>query len=515
MLRRRDFLAAAAAAAAVPRAQAAEPDRPKFADMALGLAKRAGVSYADIRINRYRQQSLFTRERQVRSIDSSASYGYGVRVLKNGSWGFAASPDFSEKTLGDVVRQAVEIAEANAALLAQPVRLAPEKPHHDHWKSAYKIDPFQIPLERKIDLLLRINETALKVKGARFITSAMFFVGEDKFLASTEGSVLQQSIIRSYCTFTVTAVDSAGGRFASRTSLAYPAQRGWEWIEEFPHLKEAEHAAEEAVQKLRAKPVAPGKYDLLLHPTHLFLTIHESCGHPTELDRALGYEANFAGTSFLTPDKLGKFRYGSKWINMAADRTQPYGLSTIGYDDDGVPAQRWYLIRDGIFVDYQTTREQVAWLPGKLPGVKSRGCAHGDSWSSVVFQRMPNVSLDPLDSKLTQDELMAGIRDGILIIGAGSFSIDQQRYNMQFGGQVFWEIKNGKKGQMLRDVAYQARTPDFWNSCDGVAGQPEYLLPGVLNDAKGEPGQSNPVSHGCPPARFRQVNVINTGRARA
>ena len=513
MLTRRDFLAAAAAASA--RLCAAEPspapDRQKFAEMALGLAKKAGAVYADIRINRYRRQSIFTRERQVRSIDSDTSYGYGVRVLKKGSWGFAASPDFNEKTLAEVVRQAIEIAEADAALQSQPVKLAPEKPHKDQWKSAYKIDPFTVPLEKKLDLLLRMNETALKVKGARFVQSNMHFVGEDKFFASSEGSVIQQDIVRSECGFNVTAVDMTRGEFASRNSLSYPAQRGYEWIEEYPYLAEAEQAAEEAVQKLRAKPVAPGKYDLLLDPTHLYLTIHESCGHPTELDRALGYEANFAGTSFLTPDKLGKFRYGSKWINMVADRTQPYGLSTVGYDDEGVPAGRWYLIREGIFVDYQTTREQVAWIPG----MQSRACAHADSWSSVVFQRMPNVSLDPLDSKLTQDELMADIKDGILIIGAGSFSIDQQRYNFQFGGQVFWEIKNGKKGEMLRDVAYQSRTADFWNACDGVGGKSEYLLPGVFNDAKGEPGQSNPVSHGCPPSRFRQINVINTGRSRA
>ena len=508
---RRRFLAAgAAAAAASRRLDAAEIDRPKFADNALGLARKASAAYADVRVNRYRSQRLSTRERQVQNITSTSSYGYGVRVLKKGCWGFAASPDFHEKTLAEVVRQAVEIAEANAAL-GSAVRLAPEKPHKDRWRSAYKIDPFQVPLETKVGLLLKINETALAVKGARFVSSSLAFVGEDKFFASTEGSVIQQEIIRSQGTFQVTAVDSARGEFQSRESLAMAAQRGWEHIEEYPYLQEAEQAAEEAVQKLTAKPVDPGSYDLVLHPSHLWLTIHESCGHPTELDRALGYEANFAGTSFLTPDKLGKFRYGSKWVNMVADRSQPYGLSTVAYDDDGVPAQRWYIIRDGIFVDYQTTREQVAWLPG----MQSRGCAHADSWSSVVFQRMPNVSLDPLDSKLTSDELIGGIERGILILGDGSFSIDQQRYNAQFGGQVFWEIRDGKKTRMLRDVAYQIRTPEFWNSCDGVAGRSEYLLPGTITDAKGEPGQSNPVSHGCSPARFRRINVINTGRQRA
>ena len=509
MIRRRDFLAAGAAAVAAP-VRGAEPDRARWAERALGLARRAGATYADIRVNRYRNQRISTREHQVRNIVSNTSYGYGVRVLKKGSWGFAASPEFDEKKLAEMVRLAVEIAEANAAFQERSVRLAPEKPHQDRWRSAYQTDPFRVPIEAKIGRLLEINEAALGVKGARFVTSQMAFTGEDKFFASTEGSILEQEIVCSDCGFEVTAVDSARGEFQSRNSLAQPAQRGYEMVEEYPYIQEAEQAAEQAVQKLSARPVEPGPYDLVLHPTHLWLTIHESCGHPTELDRALGYEANYAGTSFLTPDKLGRFRYGSKWVNLVADRTQPRALATTGYDDDGVPAQRWYLIREGIFVDYQTTREQVEWVPG----MRSRGCAHADHWASVVFQRMPNVSLDPLDSRLTQDELIAGVKKGILILGDGSYSIDQQRYNFQFGGQVFWLIENGKKTRMLRDVAYQARTPDFWNACDGVAGSKEYLLGGTISDAKGEPAQMNPVSHGCPPARFRGVNIINTGRGR-
>jgi len=507
MLTRRGFLAAAAGPLAA-RLQAAELDRQVFAEQALALARKAGATYADIRINRYQNQRLLTRERQVLRIDSDSSYGFGVRVLKRGCWGFAASPDFTENQLKQVVGQAVELAEANATLPSRPVKLAPEQPHQARWRSAYKIDPFQVPLEKKLALLLKINETALQVKGARFVTSSMSFVREDKFFASTLGTITEQEIIRSGCSFQVTAVDSGRGEFQSRASLADAVERGYESIEEHPYVEEAGQAAEEAAQKLSAKPVEPGKYDLVLHPSNLYLTIHESCGHPTELDRALGYEANYAGTSFLTPDKLGRFRYGSRWVNMVADRTQPSGLATVAFDDDGVPAQRWYLVRDGIFVEYQSTREQAAWLPG----VKSRGCAHADSWSSVVFQRMPNVSLDPLDSRLTQEELIAGIDRGILVLGGGSYSIDQQRFNFQFGGQVFWEIKNGKRAGMLRDVAYQARTPEFWNSCDGVAGKSEYALGGTLGDAKGEPTQLNAVSHGCPPARFRQVNVINTGR---
>ena len=508
MLTRRYFLAAAGAVSAQGLLAAEGSDRDMLADQALEAAKKAGATYADVRISRYDNQGVFTRERQVQNIISSSSYGYGVRVLKNGAWGFAATNDFRETAVAAAVAQAVEIAEANAKIQTRPVRLAPLKAHSATWKSAYRVDPFTIPVERKVDLLMKVNGTALGVKGVSFVSSYLRAVREDRFFASSLGSRIQQDIVRSHGSFSITAVDRAKGDSQSRNSLMAPAQSGWEAIEDYPFAAEAEQAGEEAVAKLRAPSVEPGAYDLLLHPTHLWLTIHESCGHPTELDRALGYEANYAGTSFLTPDKLGKFQYGSKWVNMVADRTQPHGLATVAYDDDGAPAERWFLVKEGVFVDYQTTREQA----GLVEGVGPHACAHADSWSSVVFQRMPNVSLDPFDSKLTQDELMADIKKGVLILGDGSFSIDQQRYNFQFGGQVFWEIVNGKKTRMLRDVAYQSRTPEFWNACDGVAGRGEYQLGGAFNDGKGEPPQSNAVSHGCTPTRFRGINVISTGR---
>ncbi len=508
MLTRRSFLAVTAAASAGQLLAAEKSDRDKLADQALELAKKAGAAYADIRISRYDNQGLFTREMQVSNVVADSSYGYGVRVLKSGAWGFAATNDFREKELAAAVASAIEIAEANAAIKTRPVRLAPLKAYTADWKSGYEIDPFTIPLARKVDLLMGVNEAALGVKGVSFVSSYLRAVHEDRYFASSLDSRIQQDVVRSHASFQVTAVDRAKGDSQSRRSLMGPTQRGWEAIEQYPFVAEAEQAGEEAVAKLKAPAVEPGEYDLLLHPTHLWLTIHESCGHPTELDRALGYEANYAGTSFLTPDKLGKFRYGSKWVNMVADRTQPHGLATVAYDDDGAPAQRWYLVREGVFVEYQTTREQA----GLVKGVKAHGCAHADNWSSVVFQRMPNVSLDPLDSKLTEQELMADIKKGILILGNGSFSIDQQRYNFQFGGQVFWEIKNGKKTRILRDVAYQSRTPEFWNACDGVARREEYLLGGAFNDGKGEPPQSNAVSHGCTPARFRGIKVISTGR---
>ena len=285
---------------------------------------------------------------------------------------------------------------------------------------------------------------------------------------------------------------------------------GYEYMEKHDWNREAEQAGSDATQKLKAKPVTPGKYDLILDPSHLWLTIHESVGHPTELDRALWWEADFAGTSFLTPDKTGKLKFGSDIVSFVADRTQPRALATVGYDDEGVPAQSWHLVKKGIFVDWQTTRDLTAASPRK----KSYGCCHADSWGSVSFPRMPNVSLEPAPANTTMEDLVKDVENGILIYGDGSFSIDQQRYNFQFGGQTFWEIKNGKVGAMLRDVAYQSRTTDFWNSCDGLGGKSTYELGGSFNDGKGEPTQSNAVSHGCPVARFRGVNVLNTSARR-
>ncbi len=507
-LTRREFLTAGAAAAILAeQAHAAAIDRPKLAQLAVDRLKKAGVSYGDIRLNRYQYETIDARERRISSVSRDTSFGYGVRALKNGAWGFAASNDFSEKALKATVDLAVQVAEANAMLQKKPVKLAKVKPVETQWNSGYQQDPFEVALDEKTGLLLALNESALAVKGASFVSSRLAFVREDKFYASTEGSVIEQDLVRSWGTFSVTAVDREAGDAQSRDSLAMPSLRGWEAIAEHPFVAEAEEAANQAVQKLKAKPVEPGLYDLVLHPSHLFLTIHESCGHPTELDRALGYEANYAGTSFLTPDKLGKFRYGSELVNMVADRTTPHALSTVAYDDDGAPAQEWHLVKDGIFVEYQTTREQEAWLDG----VKARGCAHGDSWSSVVFQRMPNVNLDPGDSKLSTEDLIADVDKGVLIRGRGSYSIDQQRYNFQFGGQVFEEIKDGKIVGPLRDVAYQSRTPEFWNACDGIASKKEYMLGGSFYDGKGQPPQLNAVSHGCSPSRFRKINVINTG----
>ena len=521
---RRDFLKTAGVAAgaislaslpswissvtAAEEAAANGVDKNALADMALSTARKLGVSYADIRINRYRNESIATREQQVQNVSRGQNFGFGVRVLYKGTWGFASSRSVTPEDVRRITQQAVEIARANSVYQRKRSSLVPVEKVVTTWKSAFEKDPFEVSIDDKIQFLLSLNEAAMKTKGVSFVNSFMGFVNEQKFYASTDGSRIEQYIIRANPFFTVTAVNRANGDFQSRDSIAGPQGMGYEYIEKHDWKREAQQAGEEAVMKLSAKAIEPGKYDLVLHPSNLWLTIHESVGHPTELDRSLWMEANYAGTSFLTPDKIGKLQFASKIMNFVADRTQPAGLATVGYDDEGVPAQRWHLIKDGIFVDWQTTRDLAA-MTGKKT---SYGCSHGDSWGSISFPRMPNVSLQPGPDSTDLDDLIAEIPKGILIYGDGSYSIDQQRYNFQFGGQVFWDIKDGARGEMLGDVAYQSKTTDFWNSCDRLGGQSTYELGGSFSDGKGEPGQLNAVSHGCPAARFRQVNVLNTAR---
>jgi TldD protein len=491
---------------AVEAAAAAGVDKMALADIALSTARSLGVSYADIRINRYRSEQIGTREKQVQNVSRSQNFGFGVRVLFKGTWGFASSRNVTPAEVKRITRQAVDIARANSVYQRKRITMVPAPKVVATWKSAFEKDPFDVGIDDKIQFLLKLNERAMKTSGVSFVNSSMGFANEQKFYASTDGSRIDQYIIRANPNFNVTAVNRSTGDFQSRNSLGGPQQMGYEYMEKHPWMSDVEQAGEDAVAKLKAKPIEPGKYDLVLHPSHLWLTVHESVGHPTELDRSLWWEADYAGTSFLTREKLGKLQFASKIMNFVADRTQPVGLATVGYDDEGVPAQSWHLIKDGVFVDWQTTRD----LANMSPNKKSYGCLHADSWGSISFPRMPNVSLQPSAGNTTLDDLVAGVENGILIHGDGSYSIDQQRYNFQFGGQTFREIKNGKIGGMLRDVAYQSRTTDFWNSCDGLGGRATYEVGGSFNDGKGEPGQSNAVSHGCPVARFRGVNVLNT-----
>ncbi|WP_375417827.1 TldD/PmbA family protein [uncultured Hymenobacter sp.] len=523
-----------AAGTAVDPARLLEPGadtvlKKRLADAALNAAKTAGATYADVRIGRYLNQGIFTREKQVQNIASTESYGAGVRVIAGGTWGFAATNSVTEAGLAKAAQLAVQIAKANAKVQKEQVKLAPQKGFGEvSWKAPIKQNAFEVPIKDKVDLLLAVNAKALE-GGVSFINSVLFQVNEQKYFASTDGSYIDQDIHRIYPTFSVTAIDRASGKFRSRQALSSPMGLGYEYLSaqaadkvagpagsdivgykySYDMLEDVTAAAKQVRQKLTAKSVVPGKYDLVLDPHHLGLTIHESVGHPTELDRVLGYEANFAGTSFATLDwKAKKLPYGSKIVNLVADKTQTASLGAVGYDDEGVKTKRWDLIKDGMLVDYQKIRDQ-AHMVGQN---ESDGCCYSQSWADVQFQRMPNVSLQPGRAKLSVDELVKNVDKGIYIAGNGSFSIDQQRYNFQFGGQVFYAIEQGKITGMLEDVAYQANTQEFWNSCAAICDESDYRFFGAFNDGKGQPSQSSAVSHGSSTTRFNGVNVINTAR---
>ncbi len=496
-----------------------DPEFKELTQVALNAARGAGASYADVRISATRTQSISTREDKLQDVSDVETFGFGVRALANGAWGFAASSNLNRDNVARIAKMAVEEAKANSRIQVKPVALAPVTPTADGtWRSPIQTDPFTVEIADKVALLFDANRAALAVKGARYVSSNMFFLREEKTLATTDGTYVVQTIYRSFPSLTVTAVSSDATDFQTRRSTEIaPKGLGYEHIVQSNLIGTAGKWASEAVEKLSAKSVEVGRYDLILHPTHLWLTIHESIAHPTELDRVYGYEANFAGTSFVSPPEktLGKLKYGSSLLNIVGDRSQVGSLSAVGWDDEGVAPEDFDLIKDGILVDYQTTREQAMWLDWwyKSQGkpTRSHGCCYAQSWKDVQFQRMPNISMKPGTNETTFDNIIAATDNGIAIIGDGSFSIDQQRYNAQFGGQLCYEVKNGKIVGMLKDVAYQLRTPEFWGSMDMIGGKSSYELCGAFNDGKGQPVQLNAVSHGAVPARFQQVNVINTG----
>lgn len=499
-----------------------------LADAALNAAKSLGATYADVRIGRYLNQSVSTREKRVQGIQSSESFGVGIRVIAQGTWGFASTNQVTKEGISKATAQAVAIAKANSKFQKEPVKLATVQGYGDVvWNTPIQKNPFEVPVSEKVELLLNANNEALK-NGASFVNSSLFLVNEQKYFASTDGSYIDQDIHRIWPTFTVSVIDRASGQFKSRDALSAPMGMGYEYLvpknedklvtpfgmtlyrNSYDMVEDAIAAAKQAKEKLKAKSVEPGKYDMVLEPNHLGLTIHESVGHPLELDRILGYEANYAGTSFATLDKLksGTFNYGSKMVNIFADKTQPYSLGAVGYDDEGVKSTRWDLIKDGIFVNVQAIRDQAHMIGSK----ESNGCCYSQSWSDVQFQRMPNVSLAPGKEPYSLPEMIKDVEKGIYIAGRGSYSIDQQRYNFQFGGQVFYEIKNGEIAGMLDDVAYQSNTQEFWNSCVKICDEKDYRLFGSFFDGKGQPSQVSAVSHGSATSRFNGVNVINTAR---
>ncbi|GAB3928701.1 TldD/PmbA family protein [Larkinella terrae] len=501
--------------------------KKRLADAALNAAKAKGASYTDIRIGRYLRQFVTTREDKVQNIVNTESFGVGVRVIVDGCWGFASVVDAkSEAQTAKAAEEAVAIAKANARLIKQPVQLAPQKGFGEvSWKAPIKKNAFEVPIKEKVDLLLTVNDAALK-NGANYVNSVLFMVNEQKYFASSDGSYIDQDIHRMWPTFRVTAIDPKTGKFETRSELSAPMGMGYDYLQANPSdkiagittrynkgydmLEDVTAAARQAKQKLTAKSVEAGKYDLVLDPSHLWLTIHESVGHPLELDRVLGYEANFAGTSFATLDKWKSknFNYGSKQVNLFADKTQVGSLGAVGWDDEGVACKKWDLVKEGTLVNYQAIRDQVH----ILGETESQGCCYADSWGSVQFQRMANVSLAAGKTPLSVEQMIKDVKKGIYIIGDGSFSIDQQRYNFQFGGQLFYEIKNGQIAGMLKDVAYQSNTQEFWNSCTQICDERDYRLGGSFFDGKGQPMQVSAVSHGSSTTRFNGVNVINTAR---
>jgi len=371
------------------------------------------------------------------------------------------------------------------------------------WKSAFEKDPFDVGIDDKIQFLLKLNERALKTNGVSFVNSSMGFANEQKFYASTDGSRIDQYIIRTNPNFNVTAVNRANGDFQSRNSLAGPQGMGYEYMEKYPWLNEVEQAGEDAVAKLKARPIEPGKYDLVLHPSHLWLTVHESVGHPTELDRSLWWEADYAGTTFLTRDKLGKLQFASKIMNFVADRTQPVGLATVGYDDEGVPAQCTPIISNGLFTGYLSSRETAHTIGENRSG----GTMRAEGWSRLPMIRMTNISLLPGTKPLNLEQLIADTDRGVLMQTNRSWSIDDKRYNFQFGCEIGWEIKNGKRVRMVKNPSYSGITTEFWNSLDAICSREQWTLWGTPNCGKGQPQQVMGTGHGAAPSRFRGIKV--------
>jgi TldD protein len=477
-----------------------------LADAALSRARDLGAEHVDFRLERIRHQTLRLSDGRLETAVDADDVGIAVRVVKDGTWGFAAGIDLTTDAAARVAEQAVEVAKVAAVINRERIELAAEPVHRGRlWVSSYEIDPFTVPIGDKVALLADWSGRLLGDDRVAHVDASLFQVKENKFYADAAGTVTTQQRVRLHPV--INAVGIRDGGFDTMRTLAPPVGRGyeyltgssWDWDGELAEIPE--HLAE----KLAAPSVETGVYDLVIDPSNLWLTIHESIGHATELDRALGYEAAYAGTSFATPDKLGTLQYGSKVMNIVGDRTAEHGLATIGYDDEGVETQSWDIIRDGRFVGYQLDR-RIAHLTGQE---RSNGCAFADSPSSMPLQRMANVSLQPAPDGPSTEELISGVDRGIYVVGDKSWSIDMQRYNFQFTGQRFYKIENGRLAGQLRDAAYQATTTDFWNSMEAVGGPETYVLGGAFNCGKGQPGQVAPVSHGTPSALFRGVNILN------
>ncbi len=485
-----------------------------LADAALQRADELGVEHAAFRLERNRGSGVVLRDGRLSSSADDTDSGLSVRVVVDGTWGFAAAADLTPEAAARAAEQAVEIARVSRPLSIERVELADEPVHADvRWVSQYATDPFEVPASEQAALLADWSQQLL-AGGVTHVEAVFQAYKEQKFYADSAGTSSTQQRVRIHPRLEVVLVGEDG--MESMRTVNPPVGRGWEYLVGTPADGAWDWAGELAQlpdlvrEKLAAPSVEAGRYDLVVDPSNLWLTIHESIGHATELDRALGYEAAYAGTSFATLDQLGSLHYGSPLMHVTGDRTVEHGLATIGYDDEGVQTQSWDLVRDGTLVGYQLDRRMARQnMLGDPPG-RSNGCAFADSAAHIPMQRMANVSLRPVADGPDLDGLLGQVERGIYVVGDKSWSIDMQRYNFRFTGQRFYRIEDGRLAGQLKDVAYQATTTDFWRSMSAVGGPSTYVLGGAMNCGKAQPGQVAAVSHGCPAALFRDVNILNT-----
>ncbi|MGD8213918.1 TldD/PmbA family protein [Aestuariimicrobium sp. Y1814] len=480
----------------------------QLADAALGRARELGASHCDVRVERHREAVTALRDARVTTSSDSSDLSISVRVVHRGCWGFAAGVALTTDAAAGLAEQACRIAEVAAPLTPRPVELADEPVHRGTWVGSHQVNPFDVAEAERSARLVELSEAIGAQAGVDHSSASLRIAQEDTFFANLAGTHTLQQRVRMHPQFT--AISTAGGQISTMRTIAPPTGRGWEymtgvgtdWDEEVAGLGEL------LAENVAAPTVEAGPTDLLVHPSQLWLTLHESVAHGTELDRALGYEAAYAGTSFATIDKLGSLQYGSPVMNVTGDRVTEHGLATIAWDSEGVEAQTFDIIRDGVLVGYQLNRQMAA--ERGLNGGRSNGCAYADSAAHIPMQRMPNVSLAPAEQDVTLDDLLAQLGDGLYVVGDKSWSIDMQRYNFQFTAQRFHRVRGGRIVGQVRDAAYQATTTDFWGSMEAVGGPSTWSLEGAFNCGKGQPGQVAAVSHGAPLGLFRGVNVLNT-----
>jgi len=476
----------------------------QIAEQALDIANSLGASYADARVIEQQTESIETKNLTVAAVNMGSTMGLGIRVLVDGGWGFSSTQDLSTKGIKTAAFIACAAAKASASCLESPITWASEPIHEATWNSPWQIDPFTVALETKIAILLDAAKIMLAVKGITLARGMMVFIKEKKYYANSEGSRIEQNFIK-----TGSGIEAYATNANERQRRSYPNSMGgqqklagFEAVTNFDLPGNAERIANEVVALLSADDCPVGKHDVILGSSQLGLQIHESMGHPSELDRALGWEINFAGASFLTPEKLGKLQYGSRIVNLVADATAKGALGSFGFDDEGVAAQKTYLVKDGIFTGYLSSRDTVH-LIGQT---RSGGCMRAESWSNQPIIRMTNISLEPGNAG-TLEDLIADTDRGILFETNKSWSIDQLRYNFQFSTEIAWEIEKGRRKRLLKNASYGGITPEFWNSCDAICDEREYFEWGLPNCGKGQPMQLMWTGHGASPSRFRQVNV--------